>query len=104
MMLNVRGGSWFVEKPYEPQWRRLDSWLRGVSTGRLLILEIGAGFSTPSVIRWPCEALASRNPNAHLIRVNLEYPELPHSLGNRGTAIGARGADLLRVLSSSPRA
>jgi NAD-dependent SIR2 family protein deacetylase len=98
MMLNVRGGSWFVEKPYELQGRRFNEWLGAASKGQFLIIEIGAGYSTPSVIRWPCEALAANSPNAHLIRVNLHHPEAHDSLHGRSTCIAARGATVLSML------
>jgi NAD-dependent SIR2 family protein deacetylase len=100
MMLNVRGGDWFVEKPYEGQRAAFGEWLRNAATGRLVVIEIGAGFNTPSVIRWPCEAIVSRHRNAHLIRLNPDYPETQYPLEARCTCIAARGGEVLSSLSS----
>ena len=101
MMLNVRGGAWFVEKPYEGQRTAFQQWLRKTAAGRLVVIEIGAGFNTPSVIRWPCETIVARHRNAHLIRVNPEYPETELPLDGRSTCIAARAAPLLSLLSGS---
>ncbi len=103
MMLNVRGGKWFVEKPYEGQRAAFLKWLEQAADGRLVVIEIGAGFNTPSVIRWPCEAIVARHRNAHLIRVNPDYPETQLPLGGRATRIAARAAPLLSLLSNSVR-
>ncbi len=98
MMLNVRGGDWFVERPYEPQWLRFKEWLGKAAAGRLAILEMGAGFNTPSVIRWPCERIAARHPNAHLIRINLHHPTTHPSLNGRATSIAKRAAEVISAV------
>jgi NAD-dependent SIR2 family protein deacetylase len=52
-MLNVRGGSWFLEDHLVPMRHRVEAWMRdAVQQGDpVLILEIGAGFNTPGCIR-----------------------------------------------------
>ncbi len=101
MMLNVREGKWFVEKPYEKQQSAFLAWLRAAATGRLVVIEIGAGFSTPTVIRWPCESIVAHHPRAHLIRINPEHPETQHPMDGRSTCISARGAAILSLLTGS---
>jgi hypothetical protein len=59
MMLNVGGGRWFVEKPYEAQCGSFQKWLTSASGGRLLVIEIGVRHNTPSVIRWPSKAITA---------------------------------------------
>ncbi|KAI8900725.1 hypothetical protein BC833DRAFT_510063, partial [Globomyces pollinis-pini] len=64
LMLNVRGGNWFIETPFVTQKTRFENWKEKVikdvqeNGKKLVILEIGAGFNTPSVLRWPNEKLA----------------------------------------------
>jgi len=99
MMLNVRGGPWFVERPYAGQCAAFQSWLRKAGSGRLLVIEIGAGFNTPTVIRWPCEAITARHPGAHLIRINPHHPELHFPLGHRATLVAMRAGGVLAALS-----
>ena len=44
---------------------------------KLVVLEIGAGFNTPGVIRLPCEQFVrSGGAQARLIRVNLMHPQV----------------------------
>ena len=51
-----------------------------------LVLDIGSGFNTPSVVRWPMERVATQLLNARLARINLDHPEVPSELGARGLA------------------
>jgi len=95
VFLNVRGGTWFVEKPFEVQQQKFQRWLGGVSKGRLLAIEIGSGFSTPSVIRWPMEAIVASHPNAHLIRINPLHASVPKTISKRSTCLAISGASFL---------
>ncbi|WP_066253861.1 Sir2 family NAD-dependent protein deacetylase [Neobacillus drentensis] len=46
------------------------------STGKKMIyLELGVGFNTPGIIRYPFEQMTFNNENATLIRFNMEHPE-----------------------------
>ncbi len=87
VIMNVRGGAWFIEDPYRDQAARLDQWLDRHRTRNLLVLEIGAGFNTPSVIRWPMEHIVYAHPHAHLIRVNKHYPQVPREIADRSIAL-----------------
>ncbi|GAA3430864.1 NAD-dependent protein deacetylase of SIR2 family [Kutzneria kofuensis] len=75
VFLNVHKGPEFVDDPYAAAGRRLADWLLDVPG--LVVLEIGAGLSTPSVIRWPAETIVRRTPGARLIRVNPDHAQLP---------------------------
>jgi len=95
VMLNVRGGDWFIEDPYVPQGRRFADWLQGTSAGRLLVLDVGTG-----VIRWPVERITADHPRATLVRVNLHHPATPAALGARAIGIASTGAALWAALSA----
>ncbi len=70
--LNVRGGDWFVHKPYEAQAKRYYDWLHSHNDKKLTLLEIGSGFNTPVWIRFPFERIVRSKPSAQLIRINLK--------------------------------
>jgi len=53
----------------------------------ILFLEIGVGFNTPSIIRWPFEDMAQRYPNAKMIRMNREHSEVPVILKDKGIVL-----------------
>lgn len=93
VFLNVRGGDWFVERHYLEEGARLERWLAGARGGRLVVLDVGTGFSTPSVIRWPVERLVASHPDAHLIRVNPVHPQVPRALGAAATPLAVSGGE-----------
>jgi NAD-dependent SIR2 family protein deacetylase len=98
MMLNVRGGRWFVEKPYDSQRAAFEKWLSEAARGRLIVLDIGSGFNTPSVIRWPCEVIVAKHSNAHLIRINLHHPKTQLPVDGRATCISMRASEVTAAL------
>ncbi|MBI2375661.1 MAG: NAD-dependent protein deacetylase of SIR2 family [Deltaproteobacteria bacterium] len=92
LFLNVRAGRWFVEAPYVGQSRRFREWVSEASRHDLLVLEIGAGFNTPGVVRGTCEAIVAGSPRAFFARVNPSDSQLPRSIRDRSVSIplGAR--------------
>ncbi len=87
VMLNVRGGDWFVGEPYVDQAEKLRKWIESTYAKRLLVIEIGAGFNTPMVIRWPDEHIVLKHPNANLIRIDLTDPSVPNEILNKSVTI-----------------
>ena len=102
MMLNVRGGNWFLEGHFEELRDRYTDFLqsglrRATAEHPLVILEIGCGFNTPGVTRIPNERMALRHPNLRLIRVNAQYPEVPQAVnGTTAIGLGGNAAEILR--------
>jgi len=88
VFMNVRGGHWFVEAPYLEQSKTLNYWLKNIRGKQLAVLEIGAGYNTPGVIRLPMQNIASLFENSTLIRINRD-----HADGPRGTISIAKSAD-----------
>lgn len=87
----VRGGGWFLHTPHEAGAERFGAWLRRVTAGAksVAVLEIGAGFNTPSVTRFPMEQIVRDYPRASLVRVNPESADVPRDLGARAVGLGA---------------
>jgi NAD-dependent SIR2 family protein deacetylase len=98
VFLNVRGGAWFVEAPYAAQEERFHRWLQSTTRGRLVLLDIGTGFSTPSVVRWPMESIAASHPDAHLIRVNPDHPEVDARLRGKATSVALSAEKFLEAV------
>lgn len=102
MFLNVRLDGFFIDTPYHDQRQRMMSWLAGARGKRLVVIEIGAGFNTPAVIRWPCEQFAAQT-GATLVRINRDHPELPDNL--KASSVSFRGnadAVLRRLAVAEP--
>ncbi len=62
---------------YKKEQKRYVDWLESTNEKKLCIIELGVGFNTPVVIRWPFERLTYIHDNAHLFRINKEYSEWP---------------------------
>jgi hypothetical protein len=93
-------GPEYVIDPYRPAGRRLQAWLGdGSADERLLVLDTGSGYNTPSVIRWPKERIAAARPNGRLIRVNTGHPEVPEQLVVRALSIAAGAKQVLAALT-----
>jgi NAD-dependent SIR2 family protein deacetylase len=67
---NIRKGSNFVESPWMEKHHDLNKFLERSGSGRLLLLEFGVGFNTPSIVRYPFERIAATQDDSLLIRVN----------------------------------
>ena len=73
---NIRKGAHFVEAPWLARYKDLERFLEESRSGKLLLLEFGVGFNTPTIIRFPFERMAQQWENASLLRVNREEAEI----------------------------
>jgi NAD-dependent SIR2 family protein deacetylase len=76
--MNVRSGSFYIEDRYEEERLRLNKWLQENINKKVVLLEIGVGYNTPGVIRYPFENLFSQIENCDLIRINPSHAEVPN--------------------------
>lgn len=77
----------YMESGYLPQWNHYQRWLSCTINRKLCILELGAGFEFPQVMRWPFEKVTVYNRKAHLIRVGTRFPQIPEEIAERGISI-----------------
>ncbi|MHA1914295.1 MAG: SIR2 family NAD-dependent protein deacylase [Promethearchaeota archaeon] len=98
VFMNVRGGNWFIEEPYEEESKRFNKWVQSVKNCKLLVIEIGAGFNTPGVVRWPMEQIVYNYKESHLVRVNLHYPQIPKEITNRSFSFQTKAIDFIDSL------
>ena len=52
-----------------------------------MILELGEGFSTPTVMRWPFEKIIYFNQKSKLYRINENFYQLPKEAEERGVSV-----------------
>lgn len=90
MAMHLRCDQYFVE---DEHWHETAghyaSFLEEHGKDRVVLLELGVGFNTPTIIRFPFERMVRRNENWSLIRLNLEEAFVPGSFGKRAVGIGA---------------
>ncbi len=82
MDVNLRKDAYFVEDDYWfKQSDRYIDFLRKIKGKKVALIEIGVGFNTPGIIRFPFEQLVKDNDNYSLIRINREYQGSTIDLG-----------------------
>ena len=93
MNMNLRVDRYFVEDDAwheaEKRFGEFLSEMLSDKTKNIVLLELGVGFNTPTIIRFPFEKLASEHYNIGLIRLNLKEAIVPESLGDRAVGINA---------------
>ena len=80
MEMHLRVDQYFIEdESWHKAARRYEDFLRAYARGELVLLEMGVGFNTPTIIRYPFEEITLANPHALLVRMNSEAvaPRLP---------------------------
>ncbi|SEC37553.1 NAD-dependent protein deacetylase, SIR2 family [Streptomyces sp. 3213] len=101
VQLNVRVNGAFIEDHYLPTGRALLDWAQAERDSRLLVLDLGTGYNTPTVVRLPMEYLTRMRASTRLVRVNLEHSEVPDVLGHRALAVPMDAADVLDALAGA---
>lgn len=104
MNMNLRIDQYFVQ---DEEWymaeKRFGAFLsEAISSGRkICLLELGVGFNTPTIIRFPFEKLTRENEQISLLRLNLNEAVIPEHLGARAVGINA---DMKRSIEDICRA
>lgn len=76
MELNLRVDNTFVEdEKWHEMYHNYERFLEKIDGNKVAFLEFGVGYNTPAIIRFPFERMTLSNPNANLIRFNLDYPQ-----------------------------
>ena len=84
MEMNLRKDANFVQdENWYKQDKRYGEFLDKSQDKNLLLLEIGVGFNTPGIIRFPFEQMVNNNINAHLVRINKDYAFASKEITNR---------------------
>ena len=79
------------------------SGVRNAGDTRTLVLDIGSGFNTPSIVRCSVERVGAQLPNARLVRINPGHAEVPSELGERALAIACGAAETLAAVHAENR-
>ncbi|NCB92585.1 MAG: hypothetical protein EOM40_08440 [Clostridia bacterium] len=96
MAMNLRSDQYFVEDAHwHEQDERFGEFLTENMNKKIVLLEMGVGFNTPMIIRFPFEKLVREHKNISLIRLNLNEAVVPESFGDRAIGINA---DISKVL------
>lgn len=102
MTMHLRSDEYFVE---DENWHeaagRYRDFLRKMYNKKGVLLELGVGFNTPTIIRFPFEKMAEENKKLSLIRINMNEAFVPRSIIDRAVGIGGDMAQAIFALSKN---
>ena len=89
MAMNLRCDNYFVEdEAWHKAADRYADFLKQNKDKKVVLLELGVGFNTPIIIRFPFEKMVRENLSYSLIRLNMDEAVVPESFGERAIGIG----------------
>ena len=85
MDVHVRKNQYFVQdEAWHAAADRYERFMdKYADRSRVVLLELGIGYNTPAIIRYPFERITYQNPGATLIRLNADYPQGPAETASR---------------------
>lgn len=101
LTMNLRSDDTFVEdEGWHRAAERYGNFLRTRADGKILFLELGVGYNTPVIIKYPFWKMTLENPNAVYASINLDNCTIPGELGRQSICIHADiGAVLTQLIS-----
>lgn len=94
MTMHLRCDNYFVE---DEKWHesadRYADFLEQNKDKKVVLLELGVGFNTPVIIRFPFEKLVRERDKYSLIRLNMNEAVIPESFKKRAVGIGGDMAE-----------
>ncbi len=97
MAMHLRCDNYFVEdEAWHEAADRYAEFLESSKGEKVVLLELGVGFNTPIIIRFPFEKLVRENKDYSLIRLNMDEAVVPKSFGKRAIGIGG---DMARTIT-----
>ena len=95
--MNLRCDNYFVEdEAWHEAADRYAGFLEQNKDKKVVLLELGVGFNTPIIIRFPFEKMVRENSSYSLIRLNMDEAVVPESFGKRAIGIGG---DMARAIT-----
>ena len=102
LTMNLRCDDTFVE---DDGWRRAaeryENFLRTRAGGKILFLELGVGYNTPVIIKYPFWQMTAKNPNAIYACINQGQAVCPQEIERQSVCINADIGQVLQSMSDA---
>ncbi len=99
MTMNLRSDDRFVEdEGWHEAAARYEDFLR-TRSGRILFLELGVGYNTPVIIKYPFWRMTAKNPEATYACINYGEASAPAEIADRSVCIDGDIGEVLERLS-----
>lgn len=102
LTMNLRSDDTFVEdKGWHRAAERYENFLRTRAGQKILFLELGVGYNTPVIIKYPFWQMTAKNPNATYICINQRQAVCPQEIERQSVCINADIGQVLQSLSDA---
>ena len=102
LTMNLRSDDIFLEdEGWHRAAERYENFLRTHAGQKILFLELGVGYNTPVIIKYPFWQMTAKNPNATYVCINLGEADAPSEIKGRSICIDADIGDILSRLQNA---
>lgn len=99
MAMNLRADSTFVEdQGWHRAAERYNQFVRSHKGEQMLFLELGVGYNTPGIIKYPFWQMTAENPAAVYACVNAEQARSPEEISRQSLCIGGDIGEVVHCL------
>ena len=99
MTMNLRSDDKFVEdEGWHRAAERYDNFLRTRDGQKIFFLELGVGYNTPVIIKYPFWQMTAKNPNATYACINREQAFAPEEIASRAIVVNDDIGKILRAI------
>lgn len=102
LTMNLRSDNKFVEdEDWHRAAERYENFLRTRAGQKILFLELGVGYNTPVIIKYPFWQMTAKNPNAIYACINQGQAVCPQEIERQSVCINADIGQILQNLSDA---
>ena len=99
LTMNLRSDDKFVEdEGWQAAAVEYEAWLTAHQHQKVVYLEIGVGYNTPGIIKYPFWQQVYENDRAVYACLNMEEMRVPEEIGDRSIVIGGDSSDIIKNL------
>ena len=99
MTMNLRADEKFVEdEGWHAAARRYENFLRAHEKGRVLYWELGVGYNTPGIIKYPFWRMTAQNPKAVYACLNQSKAFAPGEIEGRSVCVNGDVGEIIKSL------
>lgn len=89
----VQDGGWYAAS------ERYENFISNNADGNILFIELGVGYNTPGIIKFPFWKMTAKNPNAFYACLNFGEAHVPDEIKYKSICINADIAEILNKIS-----
>ena len=102
LTMNLRCDDTFVEdEGWHRAAERYENFLRTREGQKILFLELGVGYNTPVIIKYPFWHMTAKNPNASYVCINQGQAVCPQEIEQQAICIDADIGNTLRIIGGA---